>query len=110
MKTSHFKEGDRLPPLHPGEMLREEFMVPLGLTAYALAKAMHVPRTRVERLVREETAITPDTALRLSRAVGWSPQMWLRLQQAYDLEVAERAADFSDLDSIPSLNPQAEAA
>lgn len=104
------KEGDKLPPLHPGEMLREEFMIPLGLTAYALAKAMRVPRTRVERLIREETSITPDTALRLSRAVGWSPSMWLGLQQDYDLEVAEAAADREDLAAIPNLNPVRDAA
>lgn len=98
-------EGDKLAPLHPGEMLREEFMIPLGLSAYALAKAMRVPRTRVERLVREETSITPDTALRLSRAIGWSPAMWLGLQQDYDLEVAEAHADDSELACIPNLNP-----
>jgi antitoxin HigA-1 len=57
----------RLPPLHVGEVLREEFLVPLKLSPYALAKALGVPRTRVERLVREETALTADTALRLSR-------------------------------------------
>ena len=104
------EEGDRLPPLHPGEMLREDFMIPLGLSAYALAKAMRVPRTRVERLMREETSITPDTALRLSRALGWSPKMWLGFQQDYDLEVAERAADEADLSHIPNLNPGREAA
>ena len=103
-------EGDKLPPLHPGEMLREEFMIPLGLTSYALAKAMRVPRTRVERLVREETSITPDTALRLSRAVGWSPGMWLRLQASYDLEVAEDAADGADLDEVVDVNPRRHAA
>ena len=85
-------------------------MIPLGITAYGLAKAMRVPRTRVERLVREETGITPDTAMRLSRAIGWSPSMWLSLQHRYDLEVAEDAADRADLDAIPNLNPQREAA
>ena len=103
-------EGERLPPLHPGEMLREEFMIPLGLTAYALAKAMRIPRTRVERLIREETSITPDTALRLARAVGWSPSVWLALQKDYDLEVAEDAADRTDLAAIPNLNPARHAA
>jgi addiction module HigA family antidote len=103
------KAGDTLPPLHPGEMLREEFMIPLGLTAYALAKAMHVPRTRVERLIREETSITPDTALRLSRAIGWTPEVWLGLQADYDLEVA-RGADDGDLADIPNLNPHRDAA
>lgn len=104
------KPGDRLPPLHPGEMLREEFLVPLGLSPYALAKAMGVPRTRVERLIREETALTPDTALRLSRAVGWSPEMWLSLQKDFELESARLAVDPAELEAIPSLNPRALAA
>ena len=81
----------RLPPLHPGEMLREEFLVPLGLSPYALAKAVGVPRTRVERLVREETPITADMALRLGRYFNMTPQFWMNLQAHYELEVAGRA-------------------
>ena len=81
----------RLPPLHPGEMLREEFLVPLGLSPYALARAIGVPRTRIERLVREETAITADTALRLGRYFNMTPQFWMNLQTRYELEVAGRA-------------------
>ncbi|MCC7348832.1 MAG: HigA family addiction module antidote protein [Variibacter sp.] len=81
----------RLPPLHAGEVLREEFLVPLGLSAGALAKTMGVPRTRVERLVAETSGITADTALRLSKALGTSAELWLNLQQRYDLETAERA-------------------
>ena len=104
------EQGDRLPPLHPGEMLREDFMIPLGVSAYALAKAMGVPRTRVERLMREETAVTPDTALRLSRALGWTPAMWLGFQKDYDLEIAQDRADEAELARIPSLNPGREAA
>jgi addiction module HigA family antidote len=59
-----------LAPVHPGEILREEFLVPLGMSPYALAAGLHVPRTRVERLTREETAVTPDTALRLARVLA----------------------------------------
>ena len=81
----------RLPPLHPGEMLREEFLVPLGLSPYALAKAIGVPRTRIERLVREETPVTADTALRLGRYFNMTPQFWMNLQAHYELEVAGRA-------------------
>jgi len=81
----------RLPPLHPGEMLREEFLAPLELSPYALAKAIGVPRTRIERLVREETAMTADTALRLGRYFNMTPQFWMGLQTHYELEVAERA-------------------
>lgn len=79
-----------LPPMHPGEVLREEFLIPLSLSAGALAKACHVPRTRIERIANEETAITADTALRLSKALGTSPQLWLNLQNAYDVQLAER--------------------
>jgi antitoxin HigA-1 len=81
----------KLPPLHPGEVLREEFLVPLGLSPGALAKAMGVPRTRVERIATETTGISADTALRLSKALGTSAQLWLNLQNRYDVETAERA-------------------
>lgn len=80
----------KLPPLHPGEILREEFLVPLGLSPGALAKAMGVPRTRVERIVAESTGITADTALRLGKALGTSTQLWLNLQNRYDVETAQR--------------------
>ncbi len=81
----------KLPPLHPGEVLREEFLVPLGLSPGALAKAMGVPRTRVERIAAESTGITADTALRLSKALGTSAQIWLNLQNRYDVETVQRA-------------------
>jgi addiction module HigA family antidote len=81
----------KLPPLHPGEVLREEFLVPLDLSPGALAKAMGVPRTRVERIAAESTGVTADTALRLSKALGTSPQLWLNLQNRYDVETAQRA-------------------
>jgi addiction module HigA family antidote len=79
------------PPLHPGEVLREEFLVPLGLSPGSLAKAMGVPRTRVERIAAETTGATADTALRLSKALGISAQLWLNLQNRYDVETAEHA-------------------
>jgi addiction module HigA family antidote len=82
----------RLPPIHPGEILREEFLVPMKLTPYAVAQACGVPRTRIERLAREETPITADTALRLSRYFGTTPQLWMNLQAQYDLERAEDGA------------------
>jgi antitoxin HigA-1 len=81
----------KLPPMHPGEVLRVEFLEPLNLTPYALARALGVPRTRVERVVREETAITADTAHRLGRYFGTTPQFWVNLQSEYDLRVS--AAD-----------------
>jgi len=69
--------------MHPGEVLREEFLVPLGLSAGALAKACGVPRTRIERIANEETAVTADTALRLGKALGTSAQLWLNLQNEF---------------------------
>jgi addiction module HigA family antidote len=88
-----------LPPLHPGEVLREEYLEPLGLSSYALAKACHVPRTRIERIVREEIGITADTALRLGRYFNTTPQFWLNLQADHDLRTAQ-AKIGSDLDTI----------
>jgi addiction module HigA family antidote len=79
----------KLPPLHPGEVLREEFLVPLALSAGALAKACGVPRTRIERIANEETAMTADTALRLGKALGTSAQLWLNLQNEFDVQIAQ---------------------
>jgi addiction module HigA family antidote len=79
-----------LPPMHPGEMLREEFLKPLGLSPYRVAKACGVPRTRIERIAREELGITADTALRLAKFFGTTAGFWLNLQRRYDLEVAEK--------------------
>jgi antitoxin HigA-1 len=76
----------KLPPLHPGEVLREEFLKPLNLSPYAVAKACHVPRTRIERIVREEIGITADSALRLAKLFGTSAEFWLGLQADYDME------------------------
>jgi addiction module HigA family antidote len=82
-----------LAPVHPGEILREEFLAPLGMSPYALAAALRVPRTRVERLVREETAVTPDTALRLARYFGTTPEFWLGIQARFDVETARQCLD-----------------
>jgi addiction module HigA family antidote len=79
----------RLPPVHPGEILREEFLVPLSLSPFAVARACGVPRTRIERLAREETPITADTALRLARYFGTTPAFWMGIQAQHDLERAE---------------------
>lgn len=79
----------KLPPVHPGEILREEFLLPLNLSPYAVARAVGVPRTRIERLAREQTALTADTALRLARYFQTSPAFWMGIQTQYDLERAE---------------------
>jgi antitoxin HigA-1 len=77
-------------PIHPGEVLREEFMEPLGLSANALAIALRVPAPRINDIVRERRGITPDTALRLARYFGTTPQFWLNLQVSYDLKITQR--------------------
>jgi addiction module HigA family antidote len=82
----------RLSPVHPGEVLREDFLVPTKLTPYAVARACGVPRTRIERIARAETPVTADTALRLARYFGTTPQFWMGIQTQYDLERAEDEA------------------
>ncbi|WP_299437485.1 HigA family addiction module antitoxin [uncultured Rhodospira sp.] len=86
------------PPVHPGEILREEFLAPLKLTPYALAKACHVPRTRIERLAREESPVTADTALRLGAVLKTGPEFWMTLQAMHDLTTA--AETIPDLDAL----------
>jgi addiction module HigA family antidote len=77
----------KLPPIHPGEVLREEFLVPLSLSQYRLAKDTNVPPRRINEIVRGSRAISADTALRLARYFGTSERFWLNLQARYDLEV-----------------------
>lgn len=77
-----------LPPIHPGEQLREEFMKPLGLSAYRLANDIGVPVSRIQEIASERRAITGDTALRLARYFGTTPEFWMNLQRDYDLERA----------------------
>ncbi len=76
-------------PIHPGEILREEVLVPLDMSVNALAGALRVPATRLHEIVKERRAISADTALRLARYSGGEAQSWLNLQAAYDLRVAE---------------------
>ena len=77
----------RLPPVHPGEVLDGEFLQPLGLTQYRLAKSLHVPARRINEIVHGKRAISADTALRLARFFGTSELFWLNLQATYDLDV-----------------------
>ncbi|WP_027169692.1 HigA family addiction module antitoxin [Mesorhizobium sp. WSM3224] len=90
------------PPIHPGEILREEYLVPLGLKPDTLAKKLHVPRTRIERLVGETTPVTPDTALRLARFFGTTPRFWMNMQASYDLAV-EGEAKKAEIASIEQM-------
>jgi len=84
------KSGMR--PVHPGEVIREDFMVPLGLSANALAKALNVPAPRINDIVRGRRGVSADTAMRLARYFGGDARSWLNLQAAYDLRVAEIAS------------------
>jgi addiction module HigA family antidote len=88
---------DILPPVHPGEVLREEYLMPLKLSAGALAKRLGVPRTRIERLASEQTGVTPDTALRLGKFFNTTPEFWMNMQASYDLKMlaASLAADLA---------------
>lgn len=90
---------DILPPVHPGEILREEYLVPLRMSAGALAKRLGVPRTRIERLANEQTGITPDTALRLGKFFATTPEFWMNMQASYDLKMLA-ASLASDLAAI----------
>jgi addiction module HigA family antidote len=88
MEMSMIKNGMR--PVHPGEVLREDFLKPLGMSAHALSKALHLPAGRVNDIVLERRGVTPDTALRLARFFGGDARSWLNLQQMHDLKLAER--------------------
>ena len=84
---------DILPAIHPGEILKELYLDPLGMSAGALAKRLGVPRTRIERIVTGQTSVTPDTALRLAKAFDTTPQFWLNMQTSHDLKVVDIDVD-----------------
>ena len=85
------------PPIHPGEVLREEFLIPMGITQYRLAKSILVHPRRINEIVHEKRAISADTALRLARFFGTSVELWTNLQARFDTEVAREAARNLDL-------------
>jgi antitoxin HigA-1 len=91
---------EHLKPIHPGEILKEEFMEPMGLSASALAEALGIERSRMAAIVRGTRGITADTALRLARAFNMSPQFWLNLQRQYDLDIEQDAHDYT---TVPCL-------
>jgi len=93
-------------PVHPGEVLREDYLAPLGMTPHALSKALKVPPARVNDIVLRRRGITPDTALRLARYFGGDAQSWLNLQQAYDLKTAELSALPRILEEVKPLSTQ----
>jgi addiction module HigA family antidote len=98
------KKKERGAPIHPGEMLREEYMKPLGLSSNALAMELRVPVTRISEIVRERRGITADTALRLARYFNMSAEFWMRLQMDFDLE---SAADAEETAIHAAIRPRA---
>jgi addiction module HigA family antidote len=96
------KTQKNIPPIHPGEVLLEDFLIPMEITRYRLAKSIGVPQRRIDEICTGRRAVTADTALRLARFFGTDSQSWLNLQSRYDLEVAEELlAEQLDRDIIP---------
>lgn len=87
-----------MPPVHPGEILREDFMKPVGLTINRLALELHVPATRIGEIVHERRRITAETALRLARFFNTNAEFWLNLQNFYDLEVSKRSGKVAEIE------------
>ncbi len=98
-----FTTTDKLPPVHPGEVLMEDFLKDLGITQHKLAVSVGVPPRRINEIVHGKRAITADTALRLAKFFGMSPQFWLGLQTQYDLDVAEDRV-FSEIEQIQTID------
>jgi addiction module HigA family antidote len=92
------KPGKLIPPVHPGEILREDFMKPVGLTVNKLALELHVPATRIGEIVHERRRITAETALRLARYFNTNAEFWLNLQTFYDLEVTRRSGKVTEIE------------
>lgn len=90
---------NKLPNIHPGEVLKEEFLIPLHLSAYRLAKETRIPQTRISEILKAKRKITADTALRLAKFLGTTPQFWLGLQNDYDLEESQKKIS-QDLETI----------
>ncbi|MFB9948089.1 HigA family addiction module antitoxin [Rhizobium puerariae] len=95
-----------LPPIHPGEILRDLYLEPLEMTPYALAKKLKVPRTRIERIVARKTGITSDTALRLAKFFKTSPEFWMNLQNSFDLKLEAQILK-DELELIPEYETAA---
>lgn len=95
-------------PIHPGEYLREEYLIPADMSAGALAKAIGVPRTRIERIAKEEIGVTADTALRLAKFFDTTPQIWMNFQNAWEL--AQREKDVApEIEAIQQWVPEPDA-
>lgn len=104
MDFSDVAEGGKLYPIHPGEILREEFLVPLKITPHALSLALQIPATRINDIVLERRAITTDTALRLGRYFGNTAEFWMGLQMDYDMAIVRNSLQ-DTLDRIQRFVP-----
>lgn len=98
------KNGMR--PIHPGEILNDDFLAPFGMTTDALSQALHVPTARINDIIHKKRGVNADTALRLARYFGGDAQSWLNLQQAYDLKMAEKTKLKKIMDEVQPLNDQ----
>lgn len=107
MKFGNVVSGRRLAAVHPGDILLKDFIEPLGLTRYRVAKAIGVPQRRVDEICSGKRAVTADTALRLGRLFSVEPQLWMNLQSQYDLEVAERELGRAAAEEIVPLRDAA---
>jgi addiction module HigA family antidote len=96
---------NRIPNIHPGEILSEDFLKPMGISAYRLSKGANIDQTRISEIIRGKRSVTADTALRLARFFGNSPEFWLNLQAHYDLEQKKREME-KDLKKIRPYTPQ----
>ncbi|HML97747.1 MAG TPA: HigA family addiction module antitoxin [Tepidiformaceae bacterium] len=106
MSNSAITTDERLAPVHPGEILLEDFLKPLAMSQYRLARAIGVPPRRINEIVHGKRAVSPDTALRLSRFFGLSDGFWINLQARYDLDVArDRLGDTIDREVEPLSRP-----
>jgi antitoxin HigA-1 len=94
---------NRMRPIHPGEILREEYLIPMGMSANAFAHVIKVPANRMSEILREKRGVTADTALRLAHVFSTTPTFWLNLQTAYDLRVAETSKKAKKISSIKPL-------
>ena len=90
-------------PVHPGEVLKELYLEPLNVSSIELARRLRVPRTRIERLVKGTTSLTPDTALRLARVFNTTPAYWINMQTNFDMSLAAQTIDIAEIEPLVTV-------